>query len=86
MGSRTVALQDSAYARLRAARRPGESFTDAVNRILEGSRPTFGALVGALSPDEARGVRDAVGRFRQAEASAERKRLSQIRRGHGSDA
>jgi len=86
MGSRTVALQDSAYARLRAARRPGESFTDAVNRLLEGSRPTFESLVGALSPADARGVRDAVDRFRQVEAKSEGKRLSAIRRGHGPDA
>jgi len=83
MGSRTIALQDSAYARLRSARMPGESFTDTINRLLEGSRPTFGSLVGALTADDTSDVRDAVARFRASEAAARSKSVKKNRRAGG---
>lgn len=83
MPSRTVSLEKSAYERLRAAKRPGESFSVTVNRLLEGSRPTFRSLAGFLSAKEARAVREAVGRMRDLEAVAERERVERLVGAHG---
>lgn len=80
MASRTVSLEESAYDRLRHAKRPGESFTETVNRLLEGSKPSFSRLAGALSEEDARRIRDATGRMRALELTAERTRHPQARR------
>ena len=76
MSSRTVSLQVSAYERLRAAKRPGESFTQTINRILRESRPSFRVLAGALSPKDAAAVRDAIAEMRESEAPAEARKLA----------
>ncbi len=83
MPSRTVSLEASAYERLKAAKRPGESFTITVNRILEGSRPTFRSLAGFLSGEEAKQVRGAIKRMRDAEAPAELEHLVGVKRYRG---
>jgi predicted CopG family antitoxin len=82
MASRTISLEVSAYERLRAAKRPGESFSQTVNRILELSRPSFRALAGILSPREARGVRRAITEMRRQEFRAERAKLAKARSSH----
>jgi predicted CopG family antitoxin len=46
MGVKTVSLSDEAYARLKSRKRPGESFSDVVNRLT--SRRRLSELVGAL--------------------------------------
>lgn len=83
MGSRTVSLEDSAYERLKAAKRPGESFSVTVNRILEGSRPTYRSLSGFLTRTEAQQVRLAIKRMRDAEAPAELAHLEGVKGGVG---
>jgi len=76
VSSRTVSLERSAYERLRAAKRPGESFTVLVNRLLEGSQPSFRSLAGVLSKEDARAVREAIKRMRKAEGRSESERLA----------
>jgi len=41
MGTKTISLEDSACSRLKAVKRPGESFSDAVNRVLGGNEPSL---------------------------------------------
>ena len=84
MGSRTVSLENSAYERLKAAKRPGESFSVAVNRILMGTRPSYRSLAGFLTKAEADQVWKAIRRMRAAEAPAERAHLESLRRKGGS--
>ncbi len=48
MGTKTISLEDSAYMRLRAVKRPGESFSDVVNRVLGGKEPSFLDFRGLL--------------------------------------
>ncbi len=82
--SRTVSLEKSAYERLRAAKRPGESFSQTVVRILEPSRPSFSKLAGILSAKDARLVKRAVAEMREQERGAEdatSARLTGVRRG-----
>src|SRR5207302_5512702 len=52
MGTKTISLEDSAYSRLKAVKRPGESFSDAVNRVLGANEPSFLDFKGTswLSP------------------------------------
>jgi predicted CopG family antitoxin len=78
MVSRTVSLERGAYERLRAAKRPGESFSKTVNRLLRDSRPSFRVLAGVLGEVEARGVRQAVLDMRAREAAEEQRRFVSI--------
>lgn len=71
MSSRTVSLEVSAYERLRAAKRPGESFSETINRILLDSRPSFRVLAGVLPPREALAVRRAIAEMRKREMPVE---------------
>lgn len=80
MSSRTVSLEQGAYERLRLAKRPGESFTDAVNRILAESRPSFSRLAGVLSRQEASAVRGSIRLMRELEAAPEKARYAKFRR------
>jgi predicted CopG family antitoxin len=83
MVSRTVSLELAAYERLRAAKRPGESFSQTVNRLLKDSRPSFRVLAGALDDIGASEVRRAVREMRASEAPSERARFSSISGGRG---
>lgn len=51
MGTKTIGLREEVYERLKSRKREGESFTDAVDRLIDESsvdwRETFGTL-----PDE----------------------------------
>jgi predicted CopG family antitoxin len=82
--SKTVSLEESAYERLKAAKTPGESFSKAINRILENSKPSYRQLAGFFTPDEAKAVREAIRRMRAAEAPAERQRIHEWRKKGGS--
>lgn len=50
MGTKTINLSDDAYARLKALKREGESFSDVVNRIT--GKHALLDLVGILSAEE----------------------------------
>jgi predicted CopG family antitoxin len=71
MSSKTVSLESAAYERLRAAKAPGESFSETVNRILSQSKPSMRTLAGFLSPSDARRVKAALRRMRALETPAE---------------
>lgn len=73
MPSRTVSLERSSYERLKAAKRPGESFSETVDRLTVADRPSFRWLSGVLSGDDARRIREAVREMRENEAIAERR-------------
>jgi len=79
MARRTVSLEASAYERLRAPRRPGESFSQAVIRILEPSRPSFRSLAGAVTRKDAARTRAAIRDMRALEAPVEQARHPALR-------
>ena len=58
MPVRTLTVTESAYERLAALKRPGESFTDVILRIT--SRRSLAQLADAFSPGEARALAEAV--------------------------
>lgn len=84
MVSRTISLEQSAYNRLKAEKKPGESFSDLVRRMVPGSRPSFRSLAGALSAEEAASLSAAIGEMREAEVTVERAK-DRVRRGRRGD-
>jgi predicted CopG family antitoxin len=85
MVSRTVSLEQGAYERLRAAKRPGESFSQTVNRLLKDSRPSFRVLAGVLNERESTQIRRAILGMRAREIPGEQDKFASItggRRGH----
>lgn len=53
MGTKTIGITDEVYARLKARKREGESFTELVDRLMEEARPDWRAGFGSLAEDEA---------------------------------
>jgi len=74
MGSRTISLEDSAYDRLRAAKRPGESFSDVVHRILGTREPSFSRFKGLLDQKSAEALSRAVARMRREDLKTQGRR------------
>lgn len=86
MVSRTVSLEEGAYVRLKVAKRPGESFSEVVNRVLTKDRPTFLSLGGFLSRSEAKDAREAINKMRELEARGATRVLKRQRLADGADA
>ncbi len=51
MGVRTIAVTDDVYERLRAIKRPDESFSELLKRLV--GRPSLFELADAISPEQA---------------------------------
>jgi len=58
MGTRTIAVSDEVYTRLKALKRGDESYTELLNRLA--GRPSLTELAGLLSKDQAAIVRRTV--------------------------
>jgi predicted CopG family antitoxin len=63
MGTRNISISDEAYERLKALKKPRESFTDVINR-LTGKRSIL-ELAGILSKEEAKEMKLAVKEIRK---------------------
>lgn len=58
MGNKTISVSDEAYARLKARKKPGESFSDTINRLT--SRRRLSELAGVLDEEDIRVIEKAV--------------------------
>lgn len=74
VSSRTISLENSAYELLKAAKRPGESFTDVVRRMLGDREPSFGDFVGLLDKNTADRLYVTFHKSRAEERKLERRR------------
>ena len=74
MGSKTISLEDSAYEKLRAAKRPGESFSDVIRRVLSGREPSFSDFRGLVDRRGARRLGEAVARMREEDIRVQKSR------------
>ncbi|MHB8603755.1 MAG: antitoxin VapB family protein [Thermoplasmatota archaeon] len=72
MGSKTISLEDSAFERLRAAKRPGESYSDVVHRLVAREAPSLLDLAGLVSPAEGRRLKSVVARMRREDVASQR--------------
>lgn len=76
MGSRTISLDDDAYEKLKAAKEPGESFSDVVHRLLGPAQPRLTDLVGLLDEDAAEELAAVVERMREEDIREQRDPVS----------
>ena len=60
MGTKTIGLRDDAYERLKARKREDESFTDLVNRLLDGEQADWREGFGTLDAEAAEELEQAV--------------------------
>ena len=74
MGSKTISRDDDAYARLSAAKRPGESFSDVVKRLTAHGRPSFLRLSGLLSKSKADRLAEAIAEMTDEDVREQAKR------------
>jgi predicted CopG family antitoxin len=72
MGTKTISLEDSAYMRLKAVKRLGESFSDVVNRVLGGKDPSFLNFRGLLQGRSIERLAETVARMRREDLRAQR--------------
>ena len=79
MGTKTISLEDSAYSRLKAVKRPGESFLDVVNRVLGSSEPSFLDFRGLLHGGSGDRLAETVARMKREDIRAQRARIVQKR-------
>ncbi len=63
MGTKNIAISDDAYQRLKALKKPGESFTDVIERVTR-SRGIVD-LAGMLTKEEGRDLRIRVKQVRE---------------------
>ena len=78
MGFKNIAISDEAYQRLKALKKPGESFTELIQRITKSGGVVN--LVGLLTSSEGREVKGSVAEMRRASTkrlTAVMKRLDQ---------
>ena len=67
MGFKTISLSDAVYRKLKAEKQPGESFSDAITRLLEAKQPPLMKYAGAwkpLPPKELLEIRARIDRLR----------------------
>lgn len=72
MGTKNIAISDEAYERLRSLKRPGESFTELIERMTR-SR-SVADLAGLLTKSEGLEVKKRVSELREASS----RRLSDV--------
>jgi predicted CopG family antitoxin len=76
MGTKTISLEDSAYERLKAAKRAGESFSDVVRRVLGAREPSLLDFTRLLDKRTADRLADAIERMRAEDLDVQRRRLA----------
>ncbi len=72
MGNKTISVSDEAYARLKAMKKPGESFSDVINRLT--SRKRLSELARVLSDEDGEILETTIAALR----SRSRKRISRL--------
>lgn len=74
MPTTTISLERSAYELLRSQKKPGESFSEELHRLLADSRPSVKSFLDLLSTEAATEVADAIEAIRAEDLSVERSR------------
>ena len=68
-------MENSAYVKLKAAKRPNESFSDVVHRVLGSKEPSFSDFRGVLSQSAVEQLADAIAKMREEDIRIQRKRI-----------
>ena len=76
MATTTITLERSAYELLKASKRPGESFSEEVQRLLGSGRPSLSSFLELFSKEDAEAIGSVIGQLRDEDIALERKRLT----------
>jgi len=79
MGTKTISLEDSAYSKLKAAKRPGESFSDIVHRILGSREPSLLEFTKLLDRKASEELVRTIARMREEDVALQRRKMTQAR-------
>jgi predicted CopG family antitoxin len=77
MGTRTISVSDEAYARLKALKRQGESFSDVISRLT--SRKHLSELAGVLNEKEAKSLEKTIAALRNRRKKQLEKTLEELK-------
>ena len=79
MGTKTISLEDSAYGKLKAAKRPGESFSDVIHRVIGSREPSLLEFTKLLDRKGAEELAHAIARMRDEDIALQRRKLAEGR-------
>ena len=79
MGTKTISLEDSAYSKLKAAKRPGESFSDIVHRILGSREPSLLEFTKLLDRKASEELVRTIARMREEDVALQRRKMTRAR-------
>ncbi len=69
MASKNISLRRDVYEKLRVEKRPDESFTDVIDRLLRWGKPPLTRFSGTISEATARRMEDALETLSEVEKS-----------------
>ena len=76
MGTKTISLEDSAYGKLKAAKRPGESFSDVIHRVIGSREPSLLEFTKLLDRRSSEELARAIARMRDEDIALQRRKLA----------
>ena len=79
MGTKTISLEDSAYGKLKAAKRPGESFSDVIHRVIGSREPSLLEFTKLLDRKSSEELARAIARMRDEDIALQRRKLTEGR-------
>ena len=79
MGTKTISLEDSAYGKLKAAKRPGESFSDVIHRVIGSREPSLLEFTKLLDRKASGELARAITRMRNEDIALQRRKLAEGR-------
>ena len=79
MGTKTISLEDSAYSKLKAAKRPGESFSDVIHRVVGSHEPSLLEFTKLLDKKAAEDLARAIAKMREEDIALQRRRTAEGR-------
>lgn len=86
MTTTTITLERSAYELLKARKKPDESFSEEVHRIMGDPRPSLKGFLDLFPIKDGRAIGDAIEAVRREDLAEERKRLGRGRKELGARA
>ena len=79
MGTKTISLEDSAYTQLKAAKRPGESFSDVIHRVIGSREPSLLEFTKLLDKKASEDLARVIARMRDEDIAIQRRKLAEGR-------
>ena len=79
MGSKTISLEDTAYSKLKAAKRSGESFSDVIHRLLGKGEPSLLAFTHIADRQAVENIAEAISRMRREDIELQKRKMKEGR-------